>query len=175
MTRKNPVRFQRFLNNPLNKTSDGKLLNTLANSKHIKLIIEDLCITEEVFYSASITTLNIWSVKLQDRPSFARKSNIRKFRILNTFQIFIYFCYSIDNIKKSIKFEKQKIKTIIKNPTLIKVETSVDTTETNVLPIFNISININLIQKNPFLLNYHYTSPPFFPSLYQHNTFLKAA
>ena len=102
-------RFNRFL-----KNNDDDFLKTIKVND-IKKVIKDLSITEDMFFSASIKTLQDWGFKLKARPDFIKRSKNKQVEISNVFQAFIAFCFFIEDRVKEIVVEKAAETPVIKN------------------------------------------------------------
>lgn len=100
--RRNLDRFGRFLKSQENQNPYWMKITEKPNIKMFPKIIKDLGMIDGMFYSASLRTLRIWSIKINNRPDFKKRMPDVQACMLNTFNSFLAFCYSIEGQNKRI-------------------------------------------------------------------------
>ena len=103
-------RFLRFLKND----NKNNFLKTIK-ANDIKKVIKDLSVTEDMFFNASLKTLQGWGFKLKTRPDFIKRSKEKQAEVSNVFQAFIAFCFFIEDRVKEIVVEEAAETPVIKH------------------------------------------------------------
>ncbi|HXD93888.1 MAG TPA: hypothetical protein VNX01_11800 [Bacteroidia bacterium] len=103
-------RFLRFLKND-NKNNFLKSIKV----GDVKKVIKYLNVNDDMFFNASLKTLQVWGFKLKAMPDFIKLDKIKQTKISNAFQAFIAFCFFIEDRVKEVVVEKDAETPVIKH------------------------------------------------------------